>query len=764
MGGQILPTQSAAGDSHSFRETPGYHGTLSIDPATGAILRITLEAELNPGDPLLHAAIMIEYGPVPIGNRTFICPVRSLALTLAEFGSDGSASRQPGDTTVSRNQAADEAWANPAIRPTFKPVLHLNKTTFTRYHRLGTELRILADGSTSATPAQVSSIAPETPPPAASASVAESAASAISAPAALQPAPPGPQPSATPPASNATPPEPASISEAAAQPAAPPPAQPPASLEISLSPASDLPDQPANLPQAPDTASPPKLPSRLVDVGVMAFDKKGHPVLDLKSDELEIFDNGHKQQIRFFAQIAAPASPASAPEFAFSNRVAGPMAAPVSASAATILLLDTRHVAGAGLARIRPQMLQFLAALPPAERVGLYTMNGLGFHVLQEITADHAALNAHLQNWTPAADPTPDDASLDPQLLSLRGNPAGASLLLLSGVARHLAAVPGHKNVVWISTDDVFAEPQKEKGFIDPSSTPIQSFALRAQESMNEAHASVYLCDVSQPESGAIDAPLQRHDVGPAHPSADRSGIQSNAIEQDVSPDRTPAEMNQIIRPLQEPIRQLAEFTGGRIIRHPANPAAELAGVVQDGHAAYLASFSPQGEPDGQYHAISAKVVSRGGVILRYRTSYLFQKEPAALKDRFQQALWQPMDASEIAVTANSVAVNPGANLKIGISAADLGLNQQAGRWMDKLDIFFIQRDDAGLHPLIVGQTLALRLKFSTYQNLLQSGVPFEHFVQLQPGMASLRVVVVDENSGRIGSVTLPALALGGGQ
>jgi VWFA-related protein len=390
-------------------------------------------------------------------------------------------------------------------------------------------------------------------------------------------------------------------------------------------------------------------------------------------------------------------------------------------------------------------------------------MNGLGFHVLQEITADHAALASHLQNWTPAADPTPDEAaSIDPQLLSLRGNPAGASLLLLAGVARHLSAVPGHKNVVWISTDEVFAERQKEKGSIDPGSTPIQSFALRAQESMNEAHASVYLCDVSQPEGGAIDASLQHRE--PPQPSADRAGIRDNAMEQDVIPDRTPAETRQNTRPLQEPIRQLAASTGGRDLRHPANPASELASVVQDGHAAYLVSFSPQGEPDGQYHAISAKVVSRGGVTLRYRTGYLFQKEPAALKDRFQQALWQPTDASEIAVTANPVALNPGTNLKIGISAADLGLNQQAGRWMDKLDIFFVQRDDAGLHPLIDGQTLALRLKFSTYQNLLQSGVPFEHVVQLQPGMASLRVVVVDENSGRIGSVTLPALALGGGQ
>jgi hypothetical protein len=60
----------------------------------------------------------------------------------------------------------------------------------------------------------------------------------------------------------------------------------------------------------------------------------------------------------------------------------------------------------------------------------------------------------------------------------------------------------------------------------------------------------------------------------------------------------------------------------------------------------------------------------------------------------------------------------------------------------------------------VEGQTLGLRLKSSTYQNILPSGVPFERAVALQPGMASLRVLVVDENSGRMGSVTIPSGAM----
>jgi hypothetical protein len=122
------------------------------------------------------------------------------------------------------------------------------------------------------------------------------------------------------------------------------------------------------------------------------------------------------------------------------------------------------------------------------------------------------------------------------------------------------------------------------------------------------------------------------------------------------------------------------------------------------------------------------------------------------------------MDTSEISVRADLSPLSVGAMVKLNILAGDLGLRQQGGRWMDKLDIFFIQRDDAGLRAQVQGQILGLNLKPSTYQNLLPNGVPFEHFVQLKPGMASLRVLVVDENSGRMGSVTVPASALGAGQ
>lgn len=446
------------------------------------------------------------------------------------------------------------------------------------------------------------------------------------------------------------------------------------------------------------------------------------------------------------------------------------------------------------MSNARQQLIKFLGSVTPGDRVGFYTMNGLGFHVLTEATSDHAALIAKLQKWMPTAQSVaqaqdeetrnrqqfnevhnvadlnsvngnhidaPDSMTpVDPQLLTLGRNPARASLIILAGVARHLAVLSGHKNLVWVSSDNVLADWQDQTVGIDKNPRSIDNFALRAQEAMNEAHAAVYPFDVSQLETAAIGADIQHTNVE-LTPTAVKA---ASASPKNNTPGRISAEMSQDLHPIQEPIRQIAEATGGRTIRRAGDLAAQLNSIVGDGHATYLIGFYPDQSADGQYHNITVKLIGHRGVTLRYRTGYLYAKEPETLKERFQQAIWQSVDVNEIAVTAKALPLVPGATVQLEIAASDLSLEQQGGRWMDRLDIFFLERDDAGLHAQVQGQTLGLRLKPVTYQNLLQSGVPFERSVQLKPGVASLRVVVVDENSGRMGSVTLPATALGAAQ
>jgi len=71
-----------------------------------------------------------------------------------------------------------------------------------------------------------------------------------------------------------------------------------------------------------------------------------------------------------------------------------------------------------------------------------------------------------------------------------------------------------------------------------------------------------------------------------------------------------------------------------------------------------------------------------------------------------------------------------------------------------------MERDDAALRCKITGKTLGLRLKPGTYERVLRDGIEVFQPVNAKSGSGSVRVVIVDENSGRMGSVTIPGEAL----
>lgn len=101
---------------------PPYHGEMAIDPATGNILHITVEADLPPPNQLMESSIFVEYASISIGGTDYICPVRSIALSKSPYGStDGG---QPGVSVPLQTQ--------------------LNDVAFTDYHLFRAEARILS--------------------------------------------------------------------------------------------------------------------------------------------------------------------------------------------------------------------------------------------------------------------------------------------------------------------------------------------------------------------------------------------------------------------------------------------------------------------------------------------------------------------------------------------------------------------------------------------------------------------------------------------
>ena len=113
----VLPDLNLS--SNSYHGTPSYHGNLYLDPTTGAVLRVTVMSDLKPSDPIMRAAISVQYGPVEIGGNSYICPVHSIAISLTKSHSGGEKSD--------------------------REVLRINEVSFTDYHRFGSTSRIITN-------------------------------------------------------------------------------------------------------------------------------------------------------------------------------------------------------------------------------------------------------------------------------------------------------------------------------------------------------------------------------------------------------------------------------------------------------------------------------------------------------------------------------------------------------------------------------------------------------------------------------------------
>jgi hypothetical protein len=105
---------------------PSYHGEIALDPATGSILRISLVAELPGLYQSMETAILVEYAPVTIGDRTYICPVHGVAYSKIPVGG-ATPDAQTGSVTVQTQ---------------------MNDVVFKDYHLFGSEARIVTADKT----------------------------------------------------------------------------------------------------------------------------------------------------------------------------------------------------------------------------------------------------------------------------------------------------------------------------------------------------------------------------------------------------------------------------------------------------------------------------------------------------------------------------------------------------------------------------------------------------------------------------------------
>lgn len=215
---------------------------------------------------------------------------------------------------------------------------------------------------------------------------------------------------------------------------------------------------------------------------------------------------------------------------------------------------------------------------------------------------------------------------------------------------------------------------------------------------------------------------------------------------------------------------QIADQTGGFSVKRANDLTKGFDRVGRESAAYYLIGYHPTDERhDGSYRKISVSV-SRKGVHLRARKGY-YAPEPSGKrrKDKseeqdaalpvLQRAVDAPFPLESVPLRVSAYVMgNAGptqANVVVAtdIDIRDLAFDHVDDRYVDRLSFFAVALNMQTGERFKSNQKIAMRLTKATREGYTRAWYPALADLQLPAGPYQLKVVVVDENNERAGSV-----------
>lgn len=488
--------------------------------------------------------------------------------------------------------------------------------------------------------------------------------------------------------------------------------------------------------------------TKLVEVAVVARDKRG-PALGLLKDDFTLLDSGKPQDIAFFSvrafrSLAAArtlSTSAPLPPGVVSNRPNTKQDAPATK---TVLLLDRVFTQQTDQIYDIQRIHLFLDRRRKPDGIGIYTLAS-HLQVLVDVTSDDDQLR-RAANSLKGAQPNRDT---DTTGMSDRVAAEYLDLYMrervnelkhaFQAIARHLASVPGRKNLVWITEAFPLLYCSPFTGCIDFS--PDMQEAAR---SLNDANVALYAVDAR----GLIGALGQMTGIS----NAESGGASAQQLTQRMRDHAfAPAGPSHI-----ETMNLLAGLTGGDVYFNTNGIDDSIQKAVEDGDVTYSLPFYPsEASQDGKVHKLGVKV-ARPGVSLRYRENYLATKPQSEVENRttLEQLVKDSLDATQIGLLAQAAPdpKRPGYfNVRVTVGLHDVELAKQDGKWVGAIEVlFYIEKRSA-----VQATTRTIEIPDNELAAALEKGFVIDHSIEWQGNSGDLRIVVEDRTSGAAGSLRI---------
>jgi len=533
-------------------------------------------------------------------------------------------------------------------------------------------------------------------------------------------------------------------------------------------------------PQAPKI----RVSTRLVQFGVIVRDKNG-PVTNLTQNDFTVLDRGKPQKISMFSVESAPGANPSAPPHiqVASGSVSLPpntfsdlpqYAAPPRS--VTIVLLDNLNtlygsdpasryektplwVEDLALQNAKNHLIEFIKQLQPEDRVAIYSLTH-SLHVVSDFTSDRNQLLAILKNYDTKSVTNRQVVEPGKQIIEFPGHDSraadifapggsfenGASLRLAEGanedraaetmaalqeISAHVANIPGRKNLVWLTANLPFSGAEMAR-VLTPANIAV--YPVDARGLLGEAPT------IAAGAYGTADY----DDVSGASGHMDNMPAQSS-------------------RPIGiATMQKVADETGGQAFVNTNDLTGAIRKAVEDSAVTYTLGFYIDSDAlDGKFHEIKVEV-ARKGLAVRYPKGYfaLPDTPPTANDDQraVVTAIDSPVESSMILLNAGlNKASHPNSfNLVCSIDVHGIRFTQSSGQRKGAVTVYVIGQNAAGKVLHHWSKTYNLQFSDAQYESLLKTGIPFRQGIKMSPDVTTLRVLVQDPSTSKLGSLIIP--------
>lgn len=528
--------------------------------------------------------------------------------------------------------------------------------------------------------------------------------------------------------------------------------------------------------QAPATF---RITSDRVRVDFVAADKQGRLVNDLRPDEIEIFEDGKKQNVDvFFTPSEARQNELTSVSDTVRSLASTAPAAPYETEPTTVILIDSRAIDSNNFVHSANAVREFVKRHLTAGHAILIAEVYRGLRILTPLTRDRGALLAAVDKLRPQAvsNPMTDLDQLSLQVTDLRE--------ALTSLCYAMSGKPGRKHIVFFS-EGYPLDPLKQVEMAGRDATTFSrdsdSRQAMARETgkqqdpgvltmvrdvvsvANKYGVTFYTVDarglVAVTPLGSADA-SSNVAAGPGRSelsTTSRAGSESETGPTEITVAALTLVQLNNLENAQNTLIALAAGTNGLAFFNSNDLSAVLRYSTFEQNNYYLASYVPSlKKKPGQFHKIAVRS-KRPDIMIRSRAGYIDVPPDVLRTTRVQAALKYPQLYDSLTVLAQIEPAPGKTRVVMGVPGSQIQFRRQGNKYEGEVSFIGVIYDQQGKpvsKDLTISKGFNLALTAEQFQSLANQPVLSSHEVALASGQYKLVLLVEDLTGGTIGATT----------